>query len=35
VAAGESVRIVEVNGLTLLVEPLGGAAGEGAVAWKP
>lgn len=34
VAAGQPVRVVEVNGLTLLVEPLGASTREGDDAWK-
>ena len=32
---GQPVRVVEVNGLTLVVEPVHGPASEGAHAWKP
>jgi membrane-bound serine protease (ClpP class) len=34
VAPGQLVRVTDVNGLTLLVEPTGSSTGEGAEAWK-
>jgi membrane-bound ClpP family serine protease len=33
-APGESVRVVDINGLTLVVEAVSGPAPEGAHAWK-
>ena len=35
VPPGAPVRVVEINGLTLVVEPVDGAVAEGARAWKP